>query len=49
MIWKSRRDDAGRVADHVAAKLAEGYDGLTPAGAEFVFMTKPPGLDDLDR
>jgi hypothetical protein len=48
MIWKSRKDDAGRVAAHVAAKLAEGYDGLTPAGAEFVFMTKPPGLDDLD-
>ena len=47
LIWKSRKGEADLVAEHVAAKLAEGYEGLTPPGAEFVHMTRPPGLDDL--
>jgi hypothetical protein len=49
LIWKTRRGEADAVADHVVSKLAKGYEGLTRPGAKFVHMTKPVGLDDLDR
>ena len=49
LIWKTRRGQAAAVAEHVVAKLPQGYEDLTPVGAELVYMTRPPGLDDLDR
>jgi hypothetical protein len=49
LIWKTEKGRAAAVADHVAAKLAHGYEDLTPPGAEFVYMSEPAGLDDLDR
>jgi hypothetical protein len=48
IVWRTSRRRAASVADHVATQLAEGYDDLTPEGAEREAMTRPPGLDDLD-
>jgi hypothetical protein len=49
LIWKTRKGEATPVADHVAAMLPRGFENLTPPGADLVHMTRPPGLDDLDR
>ena len=49
LIWKTHKDDAAAVAEYVATKLPEGYGGLTPPGAERVYMTRPAGFNDLDR
>jgi hypothetical protein len=48
IVWRTSRPRAASVADHVAARLADGYDDLTPEGAELEAMTRPPSLDDLD-
>jgi hypothetical protein len=47
LIWKTRKGEGD--AEHAARKLPEGFEDLTPPGAEFVYMTRPPGLDDVDR
>ncbi len=46
LIWKTTRHDAHAVADEVAERLRRGYEDVTPAGAELVFMTPPAALRD---
>ena len=47
-LWSADRRDARQVADELAESLTTGYEWASPAGAEFVQMTEPPGLPDLD-
>ena len=49
IVWETEREHADEVADHVARTLPLGYERLTPAHAELVSMTEPPGLDDRAR
>jgi hypothetical protein len=49
ILWRVvDRSNAPAVADHIAAHLTNGYDDLTPAGAEIAAMTPPPGFKDID-
>jgi hypothetical protein len=47
-VWVADRRDARLVADELADLLETGYEWRSPAGAEFVEMTEPPGLRDRD-
>jgi hypothetical protein len=47
-LWSADRRDSRLVADELTESLAGGYEWESPAGAEFVEMTEPPGLRDLD-
>jgi hypothetical protein len=47
-LWSADRRDARHVADELAESLLSGYEWESPAGAELVEMTEPPGLRDLD-
>ena len=47
-LWSADRRDARHVADELAESLLSGYEWESPAGAEFVEMTEPPGLRDRD-
>jgi hypothetical protein len=42
IVWRAPRSSALAVAEHVAAHLAHGYDGLTHPDAELVHATVPP-------
>jgi len=46
ITWETTEPQAPRVADVIAVRLADGYENLTPDGARFVSMTRPPGADD---
>jgi hypothetical protein len=48
IVWRTHKSSATRVADDIADRLSRGYENLTPAEAEFVSMTEPPGLEDRD-
>jgi hypothetical protein len=48
ITWRTTRAARRPVAEEIARRLEQGYDDLTPEGAELVEMTKPPGADDLD-
>ena len=47
IVWKSSRAHVEQAKAEIASQLEHGYK-LDPAGAEFVDMTVPPGLEDLD-
>jgi hypothetical protein len=47
-VWSADRRDAGLVADELAESLLKGYEWESPAGAEFVEKSEPPGQSDLD-
>jgi hypothetical protein len=47
ILWRVDRECAAAAADHIATHLRAGYENLTPASAEIVAMTPPPGLKDL--
>jgi hypothetical protein len=49
IIWRTTKADAAAGAEHMARKLEQGYEDLALPGTELVFMTRPAGLDDLDR
>ena len=49
IIWKTTKAEAPAGVEYMARKLEQGYEGLTHPGTELVFMTRPAGLDDLDR
>ena len=46
ITWESTADSAHEAARYVRGQLGLGYENLTPPGATFVRMTKPPGVDD---
>ncbi len=48
ILWSADRIDAEQAADEISVRLGRGYDDLTPPHAEFVEMSEPPGLRDLD-
>ena len=48
IVWRTSRERAEEVADHVARRLAKGYSDLVPAGVVRESMTTPPGFADLD-
>jgi hypothetical protein len=48
ITWRTTRGARRAVAAEIARRLEQGYEDVTPEGAELVEMTKPPGADDLD-
>jgi hypothetical protein len=48
ILWSADHEDAEQAANDITARLARGYADLTPPHAEFVEMSEPPGLRDLD-
>jgi hypothetical protein len=49
LVWETSKEHAEGVAEHVAQTLPRGYEDLTPATAELIHVTRPPGLGDLFR
>jgi hypothetical protein len=47
IVWRVPKERAAEAAEHVAGRLAVGYDKLAPAYAEFISMTELPGTRDL--
>jgi hypothetical protein len=47
IVWRTSRDRAEHVAEHVALRLEAGYADLAPPDAVREEMTRPPGFDDL--
>jgi hypothetical protein len=47
IVWKSSRAQVAQAKAEIAGQLEQGYK-LDPAGAEFVEMTPPPGVEDVD-
>jgi hypothetical protein len=48
MVWRTSRERAEEVADHVALRLRAGYEDLPPPGVTLESMTRPAGFDDLE-
>ena len=49
IVWQTSRDHASEARADVVGQLAAGYDHLAPRHATLVEMSRPPGMDDLDR
>jgi hypothetical protein len=48
MVWRTSKERADEAAEHIASKLAVGYEQIAPEWLEFVSMTEPLGLRDRD-
>ena len=48
MRWETTQAHAEAAAEEILARLANGYDDLTPTGSCMTEMTPPPGAEDRD-